>query len=134
MKLDPVKTLKIEHKIPVEKKQEYKMIGRAFKRRGQYLFALNNTTNEVYKVPIQKVDTIDIQKKDASTNKAVINPNHKMLWAINLKNAKRKFERQLNSFIFTEGVDLSEKEYIKLNDEVRNIEVFLKENENFLTN
>lgn len=43
-----------------------------------------------------------------------------------------KYKRNLNKFIFKEGKKLSNKEYIMLNDEVRNIEQFLKSNEKFL--
>ena len=43
-----------------------------------------------------------------------------------------KYKRGLNKFIFKEGNNLTNKEYIQLNDEVRNIEQLLKVNEKFL--
>ena len=93
MKLDPHKDIKIESKIQAEKKQEFKQIGRTIKKPGQHLFALNIDNNRVYKVEVQQVKTIDFEKTDVSPNKAVVNPNHPMLWAINLKNAERKFSK-----------------------------------------
>ena len=44
-----------------------------------------------------------------------------------------KYKRQLNKFIFNEADNLSNIEYIKLTDEVRNIENNLRQNEKFLT-
>ena len=95
MKLDPIKEIKIEHRVEIEKKQEFKLIGRTVRRKGQFLFAFNDTTNEVYKVPVQKINIVDFDNKNASTHKAVINPEHKMILAINLKNAQRKFKKLL---------------------------------------
>ena len=91
--LDRHNLLKIEHRVDVKKKQEYKLIGRHIKKPGQHLFALNTDTKEVYKVELQKINTIDINRKNVSTSKAVVNPEHPMLWSINLKNAIRKFNK-----------------------------------------
>lgn len=91
MNLDPHKNIKIEHKIEIKKKQEFKIIGSQRKRRGQKLFALNKEKLQVYEVEIQRKEAVDITSKRQTSHKAVINPNHPMLWAINRKNAIRKF-------------------------------------------
>lgn len=95
MKLDVHKDIRIESKIQTKKKQEFKQIGSTQRKRGQFLFALDPDTNIAYKVDVQKVTIADFTKSDASSHKAVINPNHPILWAINLKNAQRKFQKLL---------------------------------------
>jgi len=96
MKLDPIKDIKIEHKVSVEKKQEFKIIGRTINKRGMFIFAYDPDKKEVYKLDIQKRKTINFKRKDASYKRAFVNPKHKMLWAINKKNAERKFKKLLN--------------------------------------
>lgn len=95
MKLDPHQNIKVESKIQAEKKQEFKQIGRTIKKPGQHLFAYNTETSKVYKVEIQQVKTVDFTKTDCSPSRAIVNPNHPMLWAINLKNAERKFGKNI---------------------------------------
>jgi len=98
MRLDQHKSLKIEHKIPVEKQQEFKFIGTGKKRSGQYLFAMNNETFEVYKVKLEKRKEFNVvSKTEIAINKAVVNPNHHFLYAINLKNAVRKFGKIISN-------------------------------------
>ena len=85
--------IKIESETQHEKKQEFKHLGSGTKKRGMFLFGLNTDTLEIYKVKVEKKKHFDVtKKKESATNKAVINPNHKFLYAINLKNAKRKFK------------------------------------------
>lgn len=91
MFLEPHKNLKIEHKIEAKKKQEFKLIGSQRKRRGQKLFALDKEKLEVYEVEIQRKEAVDLTSKRRTSHKAVVNPKHPMLWAINRKNAIRKF-------------------------------------------
>ena len=77
-----------------EKNQESKWIGSTRKQKGLTLFAKDPDKNEVYAVPIEKRVALDVtSKKEVATHKAVVNPNHKTLWALNLKNAKRKLNR-----------------------------------------
>lgn len=94
--LEAHKSLKVEQHAPVEKEREYKLIGSQIKRPGQHLYAYNSEKEEVYKVVLKKVDTIDLDKKQASSFRAEVNPKHPMLWAINIKNAIRKFKKGLN--------------------------------------
>ena len=96
--LEGHKNLKIEHRIQAEKQREFKLIGRQLKQKGQKLYGFDTLKNTVYEVEIQKQEVIDIQKNKVSSNKAIVNPNHPMLWAINLKNAIRKFKN--NGLIF----------------------------------
>jgi|TARA_Y100000310_G_C20704425_1_gene834090 hypothetical protein len=91
MNLDSHKNIKVEHRIEAEKKQEFKLIGSQRKRRGQKLFALDRDNLKVYEVEIQRKEVAELNKKLKTTHKAVINPKHPMLWAINRKNAIRKF-------------------------------------------
>lgn len=74
----------------VEKKQEFKFIGTGNKKKGQHLFGLNDA-GCVYPVRLQtRKDFAVFNKVEKAQHKAVINPNDKFVWAINLKNAKRK--------------------------------------------
>jgi hypothetical protein len=83
---------KIESRVQYEKKQEFKHLGAGTKKAGMFIFGLNPDTLEVYKVVVIKKKHFDITKKtETASNKAVINPNHRFIHSINLKNAKRKF-------------------------------------------
>lgn len=95
MELDPIKSVKIEQKIVFEKQQEFKMIGRTIHKKGMVLFAYDTDKNEVYKVNIEKKKTISYTKTKGSHLRAYVNPAHPMLWAINQKNAARKFKKNL---------------------------------------
>ena len=86
--------LKIEHEQKREVKQEYKFIGNTRKKRGQFLFALDLDKNLVYKVEVQSKKAFDTAKKqEIGIYKATINPNHPILYALNLLNAIRKFKK-----------------------------------------
>ncbi len=90
--------IKSESEIQVKKrvKHEYKFIGRLKKRKGQTLFAMDNETLEIYKVKIQQKKAFDITKdKEISSYKAQINPSHFLMYALNFKNAQRKFRKGL---------------------------------------
>lgn len=85
--------LKIEHRKEIEKKQEFKHIGNIKKKKGQFLFAMNPDTFEVYKVELQTKIFFDVsKKKEVGTHKAIINPKHPLMYALNEKNANRKFQ------------------------------------------
>lgn len=85
---------KIEERKQVEKQQEFKFIGAVEKKRGQSLYAKDNETNEVYKVIIEQRKVFDTTKdKEVSTYKATVNPNHLYAFALNIKNAQKKFDR-----------------------------------------
>lgn len=71
-----------------EEEQEQKFLYSSRKQKGQTLFAFNPDDNTVYKVDIQKKVSSD--EKEKGTHKAKVNPKHPVMWALNLKNAKRK--------------------------------------------
>lgn len=88
--------LKIEHRQVAEKQQEFKLIGSQKRQPGQKLWACNLDTEEFYEVKIQKNDVLDVfSKHNVGALKAYVNPDHPMLWAINRKNAIRKFMKNL---------------------------------------
>lgn len=66
---------------------------------GLSLYGLNNETGEIYKLKIRDKGKKELgMKKNSKGNfiregkfKADVNPNHKLIWALNLKNAYRKF-------------------------------------------
>lgn len=71
-----------------------KSIGKLRKRRGQTLFSLNIESGEVSKVKVE-IDTNIVGKNgnDVVNYKASINEKHPLIWALNLKNAVRKFRK-----------------------------------------
>jgi hypothetical protein len=93
MRLDKDKDLKIEHRVNAEAKHEYKQIGSTKYIKGLKLFALNRETLEVYEIPIKTKKVIDLNEKSHSVNRIEINPKHPMIWALNMKNAIRKFSK-----------------------------------------
>ncbi len=92
-RLDP----KLEDKhsgteIVSKKKAEYKFLGKGKRPfRGMHLWGLDLDKGIVYKIPIVKRQQIDLTKKETSTSKTTINPNHPTVWAINAPNAMKKF-------------------------------------------
>lgn len=72
-----------------EKEQEQKFLYSSRKQKGQTLFAFNPDDNTVYKVEIEK-ESVIFKKKEKIIYKAQVNPKHPVMWALNLKNAKRK--------------------------------------------
>ena len=75
----------------IKQKQEFKYLGATRKRKRLKLFALNHDTGEVYEVKLEVRKAYDVTtKRENSIYKAVINPSHKPVFALNLKNAKRK--------------------------------------------
>ena len=76
------------------KKQEFKHIGSTRRKKGLKLFAKNPDNSQVYEVTVNHRKVIDMTSKtDKGAYKAVVNPSHKTLWAVNMKNALRKFNR-----------------------------------------
>lgn len=91
MKITP--EIRTESKQEKKQKQEFKFIGSMRKRRGHKLFGLCPDKG-AYEVEIKDKKTFDMSKKNEHGQfKAVINPNHSMVFALNIKNAKRKFSR-----------------------------------------
>ncbi len=85
----------IEQKKPV--KHEYKFIGSVINKKGCFLFALDIDNNIVYKVDIQQKKVFHTDKKrEIGKYIAHINPKHPLLYAINIKNAVRKFSKKYN--------------------------------------
>ena len=92
----------IEEQVKKEARQimeNSKQVGstRSRLKEGLNLYALDNETGEIYKVQVQKREGERKTKKDGKGNfiiegshRADVNPNHKLIWALNLKNAYRK--------------------------------------------
>ena len=93
--LEKHKDLKIVHQVKIKKQQEYKRIGSTRRKKGQFLFAYDPELEKVYKIEVEKISIIDIDKENVGTHKAKINPAHPMIYAINYKNAVRKFKKLL---------------------------------------
>jgi len=97
MNLEGHKKIKIEHRQEKKKKQEFKHIGDIPKKRGQSLYGINPDTKEVYKVIIEKKEVFDVQKKkETGTYKAIVNSEHRFIYALNIKNAKRKLNKLIS--------------------------------------
>jgi hypothetical protein len=86
--------------IVAKKKHEYKFLGTHRKpHANSKLWAYDPDSGytpdqeNVYEIKIMVKEAYDIVKdKDRATQKADINPKHIMIWAINKKNAIRKFK------------------------------------------
>lgn len=86
---------KIEHKQQKEKQQEYKFIGSSTRKRGQFLFGLDIDKNEVYQIHLVAKKEFDITKhREVGHCQVTVNPTHPVLYAVNLKNATRKFKKR----------------------------------------
>lgn len=82
-----------EISIKQKKQQEFKFIGSVRRKKGQTLFAVDPQTREVYKVPMERRVALDLSnKKEVAKTKAVVDPAHPLIWALNIKNAKRKLK------------------------------------------
>ena len=87
--------INIEHKQQKEDQQEYKVIGSSKKKVGQFLFGLDINKNEVYQIRLEVKKEFDITKhKEIGHYQVTVNPSHPLLYASNLRNAKRKFEKR----------------------------------------
>lgn len=93
----------IEQQVKKEARQimeNLKQVGstRSRLKEGLRLYALDNGTGDIYEVQVQKREGERKTKKNGKGNfiiegshRADVNPNHKLIWALNLKNAHRKF-------------------------------------------
>lgn len=80
-----------------EKEQQQKKLLTGKYRKGLKLFAMDPIKKRIYEVPIEKRKDFDVASNDEKANyKATIDKNHPMLWALNLKNAVRKFGFKYN--------------------------------------
>ncbi len=87
--------IKIEHKQQKEDQQEYKFIGSSIKKRGQFLFGLDIDKDEVYQIRLEVKKEFDITKgMEVGHYQVTVNPTHPLLYASNLRNAIRKFEKR----------------------------------------
>jgi len=96
--LEEIRDLKPQVEVTQEKeiKQEFKFLGSARRKKGQNLYSWNPLTGEVVQVNLTRRIAFDISKKQEQGNfKIVINPNHPLLWALNQKNAEKKFRKML---------------------------------------
>lgn len=96
-KLDVHTNTRIEERKQFEKQQEFKHVGSGRRKPNQTLYAINTDTMEIYEVEIAKKTVFDVsKKKEVCSLKAVVNPKHPHLYALNKKNAKRKFNTRFN--------------------------------------
>lgn len=99
-KLEPHKKDRHEGiELAEEQKQQFRFIGQAKKPfKNAKLYALDIEAREIYEVKIVKQEeTAKIEGEDkysvSGSAKAQINPDHPVLWALNDKNALRKFKQ-----------------------------------------
>lgn len=92
LKLTP--ETQINHEI--KQKHEYKLIGSVKNKKGMRLFSFDPSTEKIKMVEIMDRKELDLTSGHTGKKKAVINPNNIHVWAINLKNAERKFNKILN--------------------------------------
>ena len=94
MKLDNVTPAPVEH--TVEREKHFRFIGTLAKKPGLTLFEITPETGEIQPAPIQKADSItaDGQKM---RDKLVTKPGCAYVWALNVENAARKWQKMKNS-------------------------------------
>lgn len=74
--------------------KQLKFIGRAKKKKGCNLYGKDRATGDVYEVQFIKNIIINgLTKKMSNQYKATIAPDDHYTWAINMKNAIRKFNK-----------------------------------------
>ncbi|SOC79833.1 hypothetical protein SAMN06296241_1370 [Salinimicrobium sediminis] len=74
-----------------KKEQHQKKALTARYKKGMFLFGLDPDTLNVYQVPVEEKKTFVIGDEGKSERKASIHPSHLYVWALNEKNAHRKF-------------------------------------------
>jgi flagellar biosynthesis/type III secretory pathway chaperone len=90
--------MKIESKAEIKQQQEFKHIGHGRKRKGLIMYAFDYDKQTIYPVKLVKKVVFDTTKNnEVAMYVAFINPNHPHLYAMNLKNAIRKFEKMFNN-------------------------------------
>lgn len=82
--------------IVAKKKMEYKFIGSSIKRKGQVLWALNHKTFKIYKVKMVRREAIKLDGKEFGQYRAIVKDGDPMLWALNERNAIRKFKKSVD--------------------------------------
>ena len=93
-RLEVHSNIKIESKQEIKQQQEFKHIGAGRKRKGLTMFAFNYDEQKIYAVKLEKKTVFDVTKRrEVAMYKAVINPNHPHLYAMNMQNAIRKFNK-----------------------------------------
>lgn len=93
-RLDPKQGDKFLNKqeIQAEKQAEVKFLGAGRKpHAGMKLWALDKEKLEVYEVIILTKKVLKMDGKEKGTHKATVNPQHPTVWAMNGKNALKKF-------------------------------------------
>lgn len=86
--LDITPKTAIEQKTMAEQKQKRFAVGKY--RKGLKLYAADFVRMQIYEVEIRDREGVTYGKKQ-SKKTADINPSHPHVWALNIKNAKRKF-------------------------------------------
>lgn len=85
--------------VKAEEKVEYKQLGATRRRKGLNLYALDNETGKIYVIEVEDKKEVDLTAaftedqgvKRTGKFKAHVNPDHKLMWALNKKNALRKY-------------------------------------------
>lgn len=76
-----IKSYFMTKKVETKMKKSFRFLGSASKRKGQKLYAFDKENDVVYPVKIY------------NGTRALLDKDHSVLWAINLRNAIRKFKK-----------------------------------------
>lgn len=94
--MDKLDAAKQEHhagtEIVAKKKLESKFLGAGKKPfKGAILWGLDKEKLEVYPIKLVSKKVLKLDGKEQGTHKVHVNPAHPLVWAINKKNALKKF-------------------------------------------
>ena len=88
---------KIKEERQINKKQEFKFLGSGRYKRGLTFFAYDYANDKIYKPELIKKTLVVFKSEKASAKyKVVLNPEHYMFWALNMKNAIKKVAKYKN--------------------------------------
>lgn len=89
-----------------QEKQEYHLLGSFLRTRGMFLFGYNHLKDEVFKIELQKGETIEAKIIDGvlsigetAAQKCTVDSRYTYFEAINLKNAIKRVEKYKNGKI-----------------------------------
>lgn len=92
---------KIVDQVKQEKEQEQKKLIRTKYRKGLTLFGLDPDTMNVYEVKVEEEKVAVFGEEPIVKRNAKVNPAHKYIWAMNEKNAHRKFGNMIKKLILS---------------------------------
>lgn len=89
----PQPDLKDRLQIVTPVKQEYKMVAKIPRIKGLTLYSYNIETGDIKVVPLVQQVAVDLHGKPSFINKANYDPKLLYVQALNIKNARRKFQK-----------------------------------------